>query len=356
LARTQKKLLIVAGGTGGHIMPALAVANLAKDQGVEIHWLGTPHGLENKLKLGFPLYQISIKGLRNKGLLGWLLLPFRLLFALAQTLKILIKVKPNAVFCFGGYVSFPAGFCAWLIRIPVMIQEQNSIAGLSNKALSYFAQKIFTAYPGAIKSNLKKQLLTGNPVRDLFINSTNNIKYSQDKSVFNILVIGGSQGALNLNKIIPKALKNITAKLNIVHQCGANHLKITQLAYEQAGIEAKVVQFINDMPESLAISDLVICRAGALTLAEITQVGKPSILIPFPYAVDNHQYFNARYLADNNAAIICSEDTLEASKLSEKINKFIDDPKLLSTMGRNAKKLSRPNACKDIVNECMRIL
>lgn len=353
-----KKVLIAAAGTGGHVFPALSVAQKLHEQGIEIHWLGTFHGLENRVDLEFPLHRIHMKGLRGNGLIGWLLLPFRLCLAFYQTLRIMFKVKPNGLFCFGGYVCFPAGICAWLLHKPVFVQEQNAKGGLTNRILSFFAKKIFVAYPHAIRQYQHKQMLAGNPVRQIFIDK----KLSQraesiQKEKVNILVIGGSQGAHILNKIVPGALSHMQKDLiHVVHQCGEKNVDFAKAQYALNRVEVEVKPFILDMPQALSQADIVIARAGALTIAELTQIGVASILVPLPHAVDNHQYYNARFLTDNNAAILCEQDNLTKENLSGILHALIKDKPKRQQMAENALKLAKPNACNDIVNECIRLL
>ena len=351
MAVLLKKLLIAAGGTGGHIFPALAVADTAKEQGLQVEWCGTPHGLENRLDIPYPMHHITIKGLRNKGVLNWLLLPLRLLKAFWQSLQILRKVRPAAVLCFGGYVSFPIGFCAWVLGIPLFLQEQNAKAGLANRVLSRFAQKIFLAYPDSMVHAAQKQLLTGNPIRHIFID-TQKITHS----IPHIVIIGGSQGALILNQTVPYALAQLKGEFTVTHQCGENHFEQTQKAYQEAGIKAKVVPFVQDMPGLLASADMMICRAGALTLTEITQVGVASILVPLPHAADNHQYWNARFLADCDAAFICPQEALSPTELAKKCQLLINNPDQRMKMAQHAKQCARPQAAKEIINECMKVV
>lgn len=356
-------MLIMAGGTGGHVMPALAVAQYFQQAGFEVHWLGTETGIEAKLvpSANIPLHIINISGLRGKGFSVYLFAPFKILKAIFQALKHILAIKPSLVLSMGGYASGPGGIAAWLCRIPLMLHEQNAIFGLTNKILAKFAKKIMTAFPFQEhnKSKHKKFLLTGNPVRDNICNLAPPMQRLQNKSssAMNLLVLGGSQGATAINELVPKAIMFLNPKQrpNIWHQTGKNTLNVTRAKYMDYQISAQVDDFIQDMSKAYAWADLVIARAGALTISELAASGICSILIPFPFAVDDHQTKNALYLSEANAAVLLSQSDITAETLSEKIAFFIENPELRLEMAQNARSLAKPHAAKNVVTTCIEV-
>lgn len=354
----DKNILIMAGGTGGHVYPALAVADNLKEKGFKLFWLGTNKGMESSVvpKHGYPLLKISVAGVRGKGLLRLLFTPFMLMIALFQALLIMIRVRPVAVLGMGGFASGPGGIAAWLMRIPLLVHEQNAIAGLTNRLLAPFAVSVMAAFPGAFKKS-NKLTITGNPVRKDIVNIVEpEQRYAdRDTSLIKILVLGGSLGAKRLNEIIPESLNSLSDKhqFEIRHQCGEKHVALTEAAYKQADLDVKVMPFIDDMAEAYAWADIVICRAGALTIAELAACGVGSILVPFPYAVDDHQTENANYLAKEDAAILIQETELNSEKLNGLILKLCAAPEQLLQMAAKARLLSKPNATEDVCKICM---
>jgi UDP-N-acetylglucosamine--N-acetylmuramyl-(pentapeptide) pyrophosphoryl-undecaprenol N-acetylglucosamine transferase len=354
----DKTILIMAGGTGGHIYPALAVADQLKEKGFELFWLGTNKGMEARVvpDHGYPLLKINVSGVRGNGILRLLFTPFMLLIALTQALMIMVKVKPVAVLGMGGFASGPGGIAAWLMRIPLLIHEQNAIAGLTNKLLAPFAVSIMSAFPGAFKDS-KKLKITGNPVRKEITNVPEPEQRFKNRNtkILKILVLGGSLGAKKLNQVIPQTLSTFgdEYQFEIKHQCGERHLPDTEAAYEQCGVNAEVMPFINDMNEVYQWADVVICRAGALTIAELAAVGIGSILIPFPYAVDDHQTENAKYLSNDGAAILIQEAQLNIDKLKEVLLKFYTVPDQVLQMAHKARLLAKPSATEDVANLCL---
>ena len=338
----QKPILVMAGGTGGHVFPALAVAECLRQRGESIVWLGTRTGIEARVvpAADFAIEWLSVQGLRGKGVITLILAPFRLLRACWQALRLLRRLRPKAVLGMGGFVSGPGGLMAWLLNIPLFLHEQNSIVGLTNRILSRFAVRNYTAFPDAA-SSLPRSECIGNPVRASLasIEPPDTRLQSRIEAPLQLLVIGGSLGAAALNSIVPQA----TACLDhdqrpvIKHQCGDKHLQVCQQNYRQAGVDAEVVSFIDDMQQAYAWADLVVCRAGALTIAELTAVGLASLLIPFPYAVDNHQYHNARFLEQSNAAQILNEAELSAENLALKLKFFQQNRGALVEMAVNAR-------------------
>ncbi|GJM04345.1 MAG: UDP-N-acetylglucosamine--N-acetylmuramyl-(pentapeptide) pyrophosphoryl-undecaprenol N-acetylglucosamine transferase [marine bacterium B5-7] len=354
----DKNILIMAGGTGGHIYPALAVADCLKEHGFNLFWLGTDKGLEANVvpNHGYPLLKINVAGVRGKGLVRLLFMPIMLSIALIQALSIMIKVRPVAVLGMGGFASGPGGVAAWLMRIPLLIHEQNAIAGLTNKLLAPFAVSVMAAFPGAFKESAKITI-TGNPVRTDIANLPKPEKRSlhNDARQIKVLVLGGSLGAKALNDVVPKSLLGLCNdyEIEVKHQCGEKHYATTSTAYNSDSLKSEVTAFIDDMASAYAWADIVVCRAGALTVAELAACGVGSILIPFPYAVDDHQTANANYLASEGAAVLLQETQLNVEKLKEIFVKLLHAPDQLLQMAIKARLLAKPEATKLVANLCM---
>jgi len=361
-------VLIMAGGTGGHIFPALAVAKKLSEQGHVVNWLGTKNGMEVGIAQAnnIPIHCISITGLRGKGLVFKLLAPWRMAWALLQSLHVMLNFKPDVVLGMGGYVTGPGGIAAWLMRKKLVIHEQNAIAGMTNQILAKFSCKVLEAFPNSFPQAITTQL-TGNPVREDFYKLVAPEKrpVKNANAALKVLILGGSGGARALNNIMPQILSKWgdTPKIMVWHQAGAKHLSDAKNAYMNAGINVeantivnstiKLVDFIQDMPNAYAWADIVICRAGALTIAELAVAGVASILIPFPYAVDDHQTKNAQYLVDAGAAIILPEPQLTAPKLQELLQQLAADPRKLLAMAKAAHKLAKPDALSKVVEYCL---
>ena len=299
---TVRTVMIMAGGTGGHIYPALAVADVLRDRGWQVVWLGTPEGMESRIvpQHGYKLVPVRFGGVRGKGFLAKLFLPTRLLVAFWQSARAIRALRPDVVLGMGGYISFPGAMMASLFSRPLVIHEQNSIAGLANRVLAHIADRVLAAFP----SVLNKAEHTGNPVRHLITTMAAPAeRYGARNGPLQLLVVGGSLGAQILNDTIPKAVALIpwNQRPQVKHQAGERHIAALKANYAAAGIEGDLVAFIDDMADAYANADLVICRAGATTVAEIAAAGVASILVPYPYAVDDHQSTNARYLSDTGA-------------------------------------------------------
>ena len=351
----QRPILVMAGGTGGHVFPALAVAENLRQRGENIVWLGTRSGLEARVvpAADFAIEWLSVQGLRGKGLVTLLLAPFRLLRACWQALRVLRRTRPKAVLGMGGFVSGPGGLMAWLLNIPLFLHEQNSIIGLTNRILSRLATRSFFAFPDAAKSVPRSECI-GNPVRASFVDMGDPEKRLQARlqQPLQLLVIGGSLGAAALNRCLPEAIACLEREQRprVRHQCGEKHLQQCELNYRTARVEAEVVSFIEDMAEAYAWADLVVCRAGALTIAELSAAGVGSLLIPFPYAVDNHQYHNARYLEQSDAAQILPEAELSVENLALKLKFFQQNRPALVEMARNARACFQADATERLVS------
>ncbi len=353
-------VLIMAGGTGGHIFPALAVANTIQKDGVPIVWLGTEKGLESKIipQQGIDIEYIKIGGLRGKGALSLLLAPFKIIYALLQAVIVIRRVKPRSVLGMGGYVTGPGGVAAWLLGIPLYIHEQNAVAGLTNKILARIAKKVFEAFPGSFYQQ-QKITCTGNPVRKEFFA----VKQVEDRLAGregqpNILILGGSLGAKVLNEVVPESIAKMAEETrpNIRHQAGEKTISLAQQQYEAVGVKADVVTFIDDMAQAFEWADMIICRAGALTISEIAVVGVPAILVPFPHAVDDHQTQNARYLSAAGAAVLIPQDRLNADSLYKELVKLMQDKKLRIKMAKKAKELARESAAEIVAEQCLEIV
>lgn len=350
-------ILIMAGGTGGHVYPALAVAEYLRQRGIKLQWLGTRLGLEYEVvpENDIELLTINVKGLRGKGVGRWLLSPFIIAVALLQALKIMLERKPAAVLGMGGFVSGPGGLAAWLLRRPLYIHEQNAVAGLTNRFLAPFARKIMQGFPGTFTGD--KVITTGNPVRsDILRLAARQRPIKADSDVMQLLVLGGSLGARALNEIVPRALGLLPreVKLNVWHQTGRDHIDSTVKDYTDGAIGgSRVVPYINNMAEAYAWADLVLCRAGALTISEICIAGVASILVPYPHAVDDHQTANARFLSDDGGAVLVPQSDLTASFLAGLLAELYHEQTRLAAMGEKAKAKGRPKAAGDVGDLCM---
>ncbi|PID42956.1 MAG: undecaprenyldiphospho-muramoylpentapeptide beta-N-acetylglucosaminyltransferase [Proteobacteria bacterium] len=353
----RKVFLIMAGGTGGHIFPALAVARELQRRQHRVHWLGAVDGMEQKVvtENGIDLSLVRISGLRGKGKLAWLQAPARVLTAVWQAVRVVRQVQPDCVLGMGGFASGPGGLAAWLLRKPLVIHEQNAIAGMTNRLLSKVADHVLCAFPGVFKDKTEYRV-TGNPLRHQFVSGDlpdrqNNL--SDPSQPLHVLVLGGSLGAAAINQLVPEALSRIpSANVEVRHQCGQKKLAQAEAAYRATGVDCQPEPFINNMPEAYRWADIVICRAGAMTVAELSAVGVASILIPFPYAVDDHQTANAGYLASQHAAILVQESALTADWLADRLNEFIADRQPLAEMAGKAKTLAWPDATKVVADVC----
>jgi UDP-N-acetylglucosamine--N-acetylmuramyl-(pentapeptide) pyrophosphoryl-undecaprenol N-acetylglucosamine transferase len=347
-----KTALIMAGGTGGHIFPGLAVAEALKAAGWDVVWMGARGGMEERLvpQRGYKTAWIRARAARGKGLLQKLLLPANLLFSFWESARHLRRIRPDVVLGLGGYVAFPGGMMASLLNRPLALHEQNAIAGLANRVLSAVSDKVMVAFPGV----LKQAEWTGNPVRaEIAAIAPPDQRFRGRSGPLHILVVGGSLGAQALNEAVPRAIALLEEKPVVVHQSGEKHLDALRKHYAQAGAQGELVAFIDDMARRYAEADIVICRAGAVTVAELSAGGMASILVPFPFAVDDHQTANARFLADAGAAILVQQKDLSAEKLAELI-RSLDRSRLLG-MASKARALGKPDAARLVAQRCMEI-
>ncbi len=347
-------IMIMAGGTGGHVYPAMAVADYLKEHGWNVVWLCTEGGMENRLIAGkdYSKATITMRGVRGKGLLGWLLLPYKLAIAFKQSFAAIRQHQPDVVLGMGGFAAFPGGMMAKLLGKPLVIHEQNSIAGLTNKTLSLIADKTLAAFPSAFDD---KAMLVGNPVRqDITQLASPQHRYNQRAGKLNLLVVGGSLGAAALNDVLPKALANLpSGQFEVVHQAGEKHIAALQANYQAANVQAEAKAFIHNMADMYAWADMVICRAGALTVAELACVGVASILVPFPHAVDDHQTYNAQYLSDAGAAKLIQQTEFDVQKATEMLRSLTRE--ICLDMAIKAKQLAKPEATATVAKICMEL-
>jgi len=347
----SRTILIMAGGTGGHVFPALTVAQRMRQAGWKVVWLGSRAGMEATLvpQQGFETRWIRFSGLRGKGILRAALLPLNLLIAFWQSARIIFAVRPDVVLGMGGYVSFPGGMMASLLNRPLVVHEQNSIAGLANRVLASVADHILSGFPDV----LKKAQWVGNPVRVAIAQLPAPAeRFAGRSGPLQLLVLGGSLGAQALNELIPQAIALIPEPMRprITHQSGAKHLETLLRNYREAGVQAEAVGFIDDVAARYGAADVVICRAGALTVSELAAAGVASVLVPFPFAVDDHQTHNAAFLADAGAAVVIQQRALSARGLADLLIGFTRD-KLLE-MAERARSLAKPGATDTVANVC----
>lgn len=349
------KLLVMAGGTGGHVFPALAVARRLHEEGVDVLWMGTRRGFEARAvpAAGFDIAWIDVAGVRGKSRAEQLLAPWRILHAVWQALKILRRYRPRLVLGMGGYAAGPGGLAAWLLRVPLIIHEQNAAAGTTNKVLARLARHVLQAYPDAFPAG-PGVATVGNPLRDEMLGLPEPAERAVGQhQPLRVLVLGGSLGALPLNRTVPAVLARFADRITVRHQAGRT-LAAAQEAYDRAGAEMdlELIEFVEDMAAALAWADLLICRAGALTLAEVAAVGVPSILVPFPHAIDDHQTRNAEHLVKAGAACLMPESTLTEAALATQLTCLLDDPQRLQHMAMAARRCAKPRATDDIAAYC----
>lgn len=354
-----RPILIMAGGTGGHVFPALAVARELMARDIPVVWLGTHQGLEARVvpEAGIPMEWISVSGLRGKRFSKWILAPFMLMGAAWQAMRVLVRRNPRAVLGMGGFVTGPGGVMARLLGKPLCIHEQNAIAGMTNRWLSRIASRVMEAFPGSLPVN-RKAILTGNPVRvDIASLPAPEQRMGQRQGAARVLVLGGSLGAQALNEVMPKTLAKIPAARRplVKHQAGVKNLRQAQALYQDAGLQdqVEILPFVEDMAQTYAWADLVICRAGALTIAELTAAGVGAVLVPYPHAVDDHQTRNAQFMVRTGAAILIPQPKLDADALASLLGELIADRERLLAMAQAARALAKPDATRNVANICL---
>ena len=360
LPRAAPLALIMAGGTGGHVFPALALARELRARSWRVVWLGTRRGLEARLvpAENIDIEWLSVSGLRGKGALVWLTAPLRLARALLQAIAVVRRRRPSLVVGLGGFAAGPGGVAAWLLRRPLLIHEQNAIAGFTNRCLSHLARRVLTAFPGSFAADVGARVI-GNPVRaEIALLPAPPVRFAARGPGVRLLVLGGSQGAARLNAIVPFALAKLagTLPLEVRHQSGERWLETAQRNYEEAGVPVRLQPFIDDMAEAYGWADLVICRAGALTVSELTAAGVGSILVPFPAATDDHQTRNADFLVGEGAAIMIPERELSAEGLSAHLASLCAGRGRLIAMAERARSLAKPRAAQELADACAELL
>lgn len=345
MSMNGKHILMMAGGTGGHVFPALAAAKKMSELGARVTWLGTQRGIESSVvpDNGFDIEYIRVEGLRGKNKAELLLAPFKLLRALWQAAKVMRRVAPDCAVGFGGFVSGPGGLMAKLMKVPLVIHEQNSVAGLTNKWLAKIADHVLTGFPNVLDMP-KGARWVGNPVREDIV-----AREEGRRKRLRVLVIGGSQGAHSFNMKLPKVFADLGVELKIKHQAGHGKTKEVRALYDMNQVPVKVVEFVDDMAAAYQWADFLICRAGAMTIAECCAVGKPAVLVPYPYSAGDHQIHNANSLVDVGAAEMVLNHKLDSPDMLDVLIKFTSDRERLRTMGENARKLHKPKATEAVV-------
>jgi UDP-N-acetylglucosamine--N-acetylmuramyl-(pentapeptide) pyrophosphoryl-undecaprenol N-acetylglucosamine transferase len=361
-------LLVMAGGTGGHIFPGLAVADKLKSEGWHIHWLGTADRMEADIvpKHGYDISFINISGLRHKNLTAWLRLPFKLINSLLQAFRVINSIKPDVVLGMGGYASAPGGLAAWLMRKPLIVHEQNAAAGLTNRLLARIATKVCCAFPNAFKDNVTVEVV-GNPLRASIGEQVKKIGNDDAKTSHNILVVGGSLGAQVLNQTVPisftQLVKNSSSAqaqlpFKLCHQTGKGKQNEVIEAYNQpelANEQVSITEFIDDIASAYQWADVVICRAGALTVSELAMAATPAIFIPLPHAVDDHQVKNAQYLVSRGGAILVKQNDLTSDGLTKLLGELFSEPQILKNMAQSAFAAADINATDKVASLCQKL-
>jgi UDP-N-acetylglucosamine--N-acetylmuramyl-(pentapeptide) pyrophosphoryl-undecaprenol N-acetylglucosamine transferase len=348
---SERCALVMAGGTGGHIFPGLAVAEALRARGWRVHWLGAPNSMEAQLvpPRGFPLETISFGGVRGKGLKAYAFLPLRILHSFWQSIQVLRRVRPQVVVGLGGYITFPGGMMGVLLGKPLVLHEQNSVAGMANRVLASVADRVYSAFPNV----LKKGEWVGNPLREAFLRQPPpEERFAGRTGPLKILVVGGSLGAKALNEIVPQALARIPAanRPRVLHQSGARQIDELRANYAQAGVEADLTPFIEDTASAYAEADLVICRAGASTVTELAAVGAPALFVPFPFAVDDHQTTNAKFLVDAGGGWLVQQRELTPDTLATMLTTLTRDELLQRAVA--AKRMQKTQATEQVVAAC----
>lgn len=354
----KRTVLIMAGGTGGHVFPALAAARVLRERGFEPVWLGTKRGLEAKLvpPAQIEMEWISMSGLRGKGAATLLLAPFKVALAIWQSLQVMRRRNPIVVLGAGGFVAGPGGVAAWLTRRPLVIHEQNAVAGMTNRMLAKLARRVLEAFPSSFPSGTRAEQV-GNPVRrEIAGIAPPEQRFAGREGPIRLLVIGGSQGALKLNATVPAALASIDAASRpvVIHQAGERHIDLARQTYEKHGVQGDVRAFINDMAEAYSWADVVVCRSGALTVSELAAAGLPAIFVPFAAAVDDHQTLNARFLVDAQAGISIAERDLTPERLAQELKKLLSGGReQLKAMAIRARSVAITDADVRLADACI---
>lgn len=357
--RKMQRILITAGGTGGHVFPALAAAKQFQAEGIEVRWIGTRQGIESRIvpANAIAIEYLDVAGVRGQGIKRLLIAPLNILRAVIRVTKVIRHYKPDAVLGMGGFVTGPTGVGAWLSGCPLFIHEQNAVAGFTNKQLFRLAKRVFQAFPDTFPASSKVET-TGNPVRsEIAALPDPALRYDEHTGPLRILILGGSQGAVALNQQVPQALAQLQGKLDFVvrHQAGPKNLDSAQQFYQGAGLQADVISFIEDMAAAYGWADFVICRSGALTVCELAAAGVASLLVPYPHAVDDHQTQNGEYLSRNGAALLVQQNTLTPASLADMVLLSLSHREQLKAMAIKARGLAMNDATRKVVRACMEV-
>lgn len=358
-AEPTRKLLVMAGGTGGHIFPGIAVAQALEKEGWKIHWLGTAKRMEADLvpQYGYKISFINIAGLRNKGWKELVKMPFKLFQSVMQSIKVIKGINPDVVLGMGGYASAPGGVAAWLLGKPLVLHEQNAVAGMSNRYLARIANTVLSAFPSAFSNSIKHSVV-GNPLRQDILAITPEVP-EQPASTKKVLIVGGSLGAKVFNDVIPQAMKQIQVQhINVWHQTGKGNEAEVKAKYQEFGLPEERIQvseFIDDMAQAYQWADVVVCRAGALTVSELAMAGKPAIFIPLPHAVDDHQTKNAMYLESRGAAKIINQKDFNGTTLAQTLNSLFISDTVLRAMSKAAIDAAHADATANVASACKRL-
>jgi UDP-N-acetylglucosamine--N-acetylmuramyl-(pentapeptide) pyrophosphoryl-undecaprenol N-acetylglucosamine transferase len=356
----MSRLMIMAGGTGGHVYPALAVAHTLRDDGVEVFWLGTRKGIEARLvpASGFDIEWVSISGIKGKGVLAMLLAPLRILLAMWQTVVVIFRRRPDAVLGMGGFVAGPGGLASRLLLLPLIIHESNAVAGFTNRWLARIASRVLVGFPAVLADN-RHCVYVGNPVRPEIAALPEPVdRLAGHGGKLRLAVVGGSLGAQVLNQVVPAAVANLQVQLRplIRHQAGRGKLEEARQKYAEHGVAADCIEYVEDMAALYAWADLVICRAGAMTVAEIAAAGLAAIFVPLPHAIYDHQTANARFLVDNQAALLLPQDQLGAESLAALLSELNDDRSRLLDMSSKARQLAISDASRRVADICREVM
>ncbi|MGI9283981.1 MAG: undecaprenyldiphospho-muramoylpentapeptide beta-N-acetylglucosaminyltransferase [Pseudomonadales bacterium] len=357
----KQSIVIMAGGTGGHVFPGLAVAHELSQAGVEIHWLGTQRGIESRLvpAAGYALHFLSVEGVRGRGLLSWLKAPFLLLMALQQALRVLSKTRPGCVLGMGGFAAGPGAVAAKLLGLPLVLHEQNAVIGTTNKLLAPVANRRLQGFPGTFKQQ-RDTYYVGNPLRHELLEELDEANTAQrTNGAIRIFVLGGSRGAAALNTTLPTLLATLRERyelqFEVQHQTGEVQRDDVEASYKALKIDAQVSSFIDKMAAVYRWADVVICRAGAMTVAELAAAGKASVLVPYPYAIDDHQTMNANWLVKKQAGFLVQQDDLLQESTLEKLGELLVSRNSLQAMGRNAAGLAQREATERVAAHCLEL-
>ncbi len=352
----SKKVMLMAGGTGGHIYPALACAEKFLEKGMDVEWIGSAGGMEERIvpQHDIPLHTLSIKGVRGKGVMGLALAPLRIAHSVGQALAILRRSKPDLVLGMGGFVAGPGGVAAKLLRIPVVVHEQNAVGGTTNTLLSKVANVTLQAFDGALPNGLT----VGNPVRGAILKQMTRKPREDNARPLRLLVVGGSLGAKAINDLVPELLANwsMDVRLDVWHQTGARNIEAVQASYSALQVEARVDAYIEDMNQAYYWADVVLCRAGAMTVSELAIAGLPSILVPYPHAIDDHQTKNAQVLESVGAAFLVPQPKLTLNELTNILTSCVTEQDKLMKMAEQAKTVAQPEATQTVVSHCIRLM